>query len=283
MFLKNDDLFITINDLIFRSHMHINPQLLFDPDAVVGFYDGVNVKRPSTSKPNQWGDFQETGFFDNRKLTLTGTAVADNAEQLLELRDKFVMIISPDEYVEIAIKNSTETRYITVTLDDQPSWVQKVDNAAVWKLDLYAPDPRMYGPIRSEQITDSTVSGGIDYAMSYPLDYGGGVREQAFQLVNNGNTDSWPKFIVTGDFFQGFNITNNAGKIITYNGVVTMSAPVTIDTGAGTAVQNGIDKSNSLSRRDWFSIAPKSSLQPLFLPIQDGNGWCDIIYRDTWV
>jgi hypothetical protein len=283
MILKNDDLFVTIGDTIFRGKQYLKPQFVFDPDALQGFFDGVNVKRNETTRPNQWGDFREPGLLGARHLALTGAAVADSTEQLLEMRDEFTSLLAHGEYKEIAVQNSVETRYITVALEGSPSWVQKGDSVAVWKLDLYAPDPRMYGPKLGIQITDSTISGGTDYPLDYPVDYGGDTKVVAVALTNRGNTYSWPVFKVTGDFYQGFSITDNAGKIITYDGVVTMSAPVTIDTGAGTAIQSGVDKSSLLSRRDWFYIPPKSTIQPLFLPKLDAAGWCDIIYRDTWI
>lgn len=284
MILKNDDLFVTINNTIFRGKQHLKPQFVFDPDALQGFFDGVGVKRSDTSRPNQWGDFREPGLLNSRHMTMSGAAVAENPAQLLAMRDEFTSLLIHGEFQEISVQNVTETRYITVTLDGTPSWVQKGDTVAVWKLDLYAPDPRMYGRTLGLQITDSTISGGIDYPLNYPMNYGGGTKlVQALTMTNNGNTHSWPKFMVTGNFFEGFTVTDNAGNFITYDGVVTMSAPVTIDTGTGTAMQGGSDKSSLLSRRDWFSIPPGQTIQPSFLPKLDSVGWCDIIYRDTWI
>jgi hypothetical protein len=283
MILHNDELFVTVGNTIFRAKRTSTRQFVFDPDALQGFFDGVNVKRNETTRPNQWGDFREPGLLGPRHLSLTGTAVASSPAELLSMRDEFTSLLAHGEYSEIAVQNSTETRYITVALEGSPSWSQKIDTAAVWKLDLYAPDPRMYGPTLSTQITDSTVNGGMDYPMDYPVNYGGAISVQAVSISNRGNTYSWPIFKVTGDFFQGFSVTNAAGKVITYDGVVTMTAPVTIDTGAGTATQNGTDKSTGLSSRDWFSIPPNQSIQPMFLPKQDAVGWCDIMYRDTWI
>jgi phage-related protein len=119
--------------------------------------------------------------------------------------------------------------------------------------------------------------------MNYPVNYGGGIKVQAISISNDGNTESWPVFKVTGDFFLGFSITDGGNNKITYNGIVTMTDPVTIDTGAGTATQGRTDKSVNLSSREWFSIPAGKSIQPIFLPKQDAAGWCDIMYRDTWI
>jgi Phage tail protein len=288
MILKNDNLTVTIEGTTFRSSKlnigFITPsQFIFDPDAVQGFFDGVGAKRSDTVRPNQWGDFSETTLLNARRITLTGTAIASTAQELHQLRDEFTALLVDGEYKEISVQNSSEVRYITVTVDGTPSWVQKIDTAAVWKLELYAPDPRMYGPEQSIQITDGTLSGGINFPLSYPLNFGGPVVSTAVAIGNNGNTKSWPIFKVTGDYPSGFKIWDGLNSFITYDGVVSTQAPVTIDTFKGAAFQNGIDQSTALSQRDWFGIPPKSSIAPRFLPIQDSFGWCDIIFRDTWI
>lgn len=283
MILSKDVLNITIDGTIFRSSPFQNPQFVLDEKALEGFLDGVSVKRSEVSRPNQWGDFSEPSLLNSRHMTLTGTAVANSTEQLIQMRDEFTALFRGGAYREISIQNSVGTRYCTVTIDGQPSFVQKLDTVAIWKLDIYAPDPRLYGLPKSVQITDSTVSGGIDYPMDYPVNYGGGVKVQAVIIENNGNTESWPKFVVTGNFMEGFSVTDNNGKFLTYDGIVTMQSPVTIDTASGTSTQNGNDTTTRLSRRDWFSIPAGGSIQPLFLPTLDGVGWCDIMYRDTWI
>jgi hypothetical protein len=283
MILKNDDLLVTLEGTIFRAKQAMKPQFVLDPDALQGFFDGVNTKRTEVTRPNQWGDFREPSLRAARHMSITGAAIAETPGQLMQMRDQFTSLLVHEDFKEMEVQNTSGSRYITVGLEGTPSWVIKGDTVAVWKLDLYAPDPRMYGGVRAVQITDTTISGGLDYPMDYPVSFGGGLNVQVTSMMNSGNTHSWPKFIVTGNYFEGFTVSDSAGHFITYDGIVTMSAPVTIDTGAGTASQNGVDKSSLLSRRDWFSIPPGQSIQPMFLPKQDAAGWCDIIYRDTWI
>lgn len=283
MILSNDNLFVTIENTIFRSSKTGTRQFIFDETALTGFLDGVNIKRDDTVRPNQWGDFSEPGLYASRHLTISGTAVASSTAELLSMRDEFVGLLSDGGYHEISVRNSVEVRYLTVGLDDSASWVQKTDTFAVFKLELYAPNPRIYGPSRGIQITDTTINGGIEYPLDYPVDYGGGIKTMSIPISNRGNSPSWPVFKVTGNFYAGFHVTNNAGSIITYEGIVTMTDPVTLDSASGTAMQGGTDKSSMLTRRDWFAIPPGGSIQPMFYPIQDSVGWCDIMYRDTWI
>ncbi|UDL16779.1 minor tail protein [Arthrobacter phage Atuin] len=283
MILKQDTLSITLEGTVFRAKPYMNPQFVLDEEALKGFYDGVNVKRTEAVRPNKWGDFAEPGLLGPRNITISGAAVASTPSQLHSLRDELMSILHDGSYREMEVRNSDGPRYITVALAGSPSWVQKIDTAAVWKLELYAPDPRMYGEEKTTQITDGTLKGGINFPISYPLNFGGAIVNPATSIYNDGNTKSWPVFKVTGDYPSGFKIWDGLNNFITYDGIVSTQSPVTIDTFRGAAFQNGIDQSVALSRRDWFSIPPKSSIAPRFLPIQDSFGWCDIMYRDTWI
>jgi hypothetical protein len=283
MILKKDLLNVTIGNTVLRSSPYMNPQFVLDDNALTGYYDGVNIKRTEAVRPNQWGDFAEPGLLGPRTLSLTGTAIADSPQQLHAMRDEFISTLSHGGYEEIGIQNTYGTRFLNVALSGSPSWVQKIDTAALWKLELYAPDPRMYGYEQSIQITDGSVSGGMNFPVGYPVDFGGPIVSMAMSIYNAGNAKSWPVFKVTGNYFSGFKITDGLNSSIIFDGVVSMESPVYIDTGKGTATQNGVDKSSMLSKRDWFGIPPKSSIAPRFFPIQDAAGWCDIMYRDTWI
>jgi hypothetical protein len=283
MILTKDILNVTIGKTVFRSSPFQNPQFVLDDNALTGFYDGVNIKRTEAPRPNQWGDFPEPALLGPRTLVLTGTAVANTPQQLHDMRDEFTSLLVDGGYSEIAIQNLSDTRYISVSLGQNPSWVPKIDTAAVWKLELYAPDPRIYSYPKIQKVTDGTIGGGLNYPVAYPMNYGGSTQLQAVTIYNDGNSPSWPVFTVTGNFFTGFEITDGLNSVIRYDSAVTMQAPVIIDTAKGSAMQMGADNSRYLSRRDWFSIPPKSSIQPKFVPFQDAAGWCDIMYRDTWI
>ena len=128
------------------------------------------------------------------------------------------------------------------------------------------------------------MQGGLDYPLTYPLDFNFNGPAASTQTVKNqGNAPAWPVFKVNGDYNAGFVIGDNAGNEVIYTGMVTSAAPVFIDMGAGTAIQNGVDKTAQVTKREWFSIPPGGTIRPDFSPRQNGVGWCDIIYRDTWI
>lgn len=286
MYLQDDYLAISIGNLKMNSFQTAKPEFVLDPDAISGWTDGVGTKRDNTPRPISWGDFPEPSYKNARLISITGTAIARNATELQLMRDDFMGTLQHGSYEEMRVETSTgrrNARYAIVGIEGTPRWVQQHDTIATWKLDLYAPDPRIYGVEQRMTLTDTTVTGGADFPITFAFDYGSAEVPEAYQIYNYGNTQAWPKFIVTGDYFLGFEVTNGNSKKIRYEGVVTRSAPVTIDMGAGTAMQSGVDNSHLLTRRDWFSIPPNSSIQPMFYPIQDAFGWCDIIFRDTWI
>lgn len=296
MYLKYDDISIGLGNLRMNSFQSRAPQFVLDPDALSGFDDGPGTKRNNTPRPTSWGDFSETAYKSARLMTITGTAIANTPWELQRMRDDFMSVLQHGGYQEMSVQtgdiqgtrprddiNNRSTRYISVGLEGTPRWVRQSDTFATWKMELYAPDPRMFGPKNVVVITDSTIVGGLALPAAFPIDFDNPRVSEAVTMYNFGNTESWPVFKVTGDYYLGFQITDSRSNIIRFDGIVTNSAPVTIDMAAGTAIQSGVDKSNMLSRRDWFSIAPNGSVQPTFIPIQTGFGRCDIIYRDTWI
>lgn len=260
-----------------------SPQWVLDPDAIVGWYQGSGVDVNATPRPNQWGDFSEKPRVTSRMITVTGTAISRTPEELHDMRDQITSVFSGDRYGTLEVTNKSGTRYATVAVEGQIEWLQAIDTAASYKINFFAPDPRVYGSPQEVQIGDGSISGGVSYSIGYPIDFNLPPKATLQLLTNDGSVDSWPIFTVTGDFASGFTITDNNGHKVVYDGIVTMEAPVEIDMGRGTALQNGIDMSINVSVRQWFAIPAKKTIQPGFYPKQDGVGWCDILYRDTWI
>lgn len=295
MLLKYNKLAVVLGGITMTTHNYLDTyksKFVLDSRGIVGWYDGVDMRRDITARPISTGDFAEKGYKGGRVVSLSGYAKADTIEEAQMLRDQFTSILSDGGYAEMGVASYIEKpdvqsvvteRFLKVGLEGAPTWIQQTDLYASFKIDLYAPDPRLYSAPRSITLEDSTSKGGLDLPLDYPLDFQGPTISQAIAIWNVGNTESWPIFIVTGDYYAGFEISDGNSKKVRYEGIVSTASPVLIDLGAGVAMQNGTDKSNLLTRRDWFSIPPNSSIQPRFYPIEDAFGWCDIIYRDTWI
>lgn len=286
MYLKTDRLVVTLKNLSFRSSkIGTGGQFILDPTALVGWDDGTNVRRDATVRPVSNGDFVEPYTFSARLIAISGTAVATSRGELQRMRDALTGVLADGEYAEIRVETNSSVRYAMVGLENKVEWVQQLDNVAVFRLELYAPDPHIYGAERIVTLGATSESGGgLRYILTYPLNYNAqNVQLLTPPLTNNGNAKAWPRFKVTGDYYSGFTLTDGRDRKIVYNGAVTKASPVEIDMGKGTAIQNGIDKTVMVSQRDWFSLLPGETMRPQFHPVQTASGWCDILIRDTFI
>lgn len=284
MYLQTDRIVATVGGIVFRTFKtDTGPQFLLDETAVIGLFDGVDVRRNFTPRQIRSGDFLEHGHHAARYISFSGMAIASSVDELYQMRDDFTGAVKYDTYEPMSIETSYDTRYTTVSVAGKTSWVRQNDTSATFKIDLYAPDPNLYGETRQFTIPGLANVGGTKFPLGYPINYGTPLVEQPIIVSNAGNTNAWPIFIVTGDYTTGFSITDNLGNYVSYVGPVSMSAPVILDAISGSASQGGHDRSTLLRKRDWFPIPPDTVLQPTFIPNEKVLGWCDIIFKDTWV
>lgn len=285
MYLKDDKIIAKIGSLTMRSSKSgVGNDFILDPTAVLGWTDGTLVRRDKTARVTSHGDFSDQGTLSAREISFSGTAVAKSIQDLHEMRDKFTGILSAGGYGRLSVETARGIRYATVGLEGTTSWVQQSDTIAVWKINFYAPDPRIYGPDRKTTVKMVSNLGGLTYPLTYSTNYNQTESDiQSVIVENNGNSRAWPIVVVTGDYFSGFEFVDSFGRGVIWTGSVTLNAPVTVDMAAGSAVQLGVDKSHLFTRRVWSYVDPGQQIVPDFKPLQSGNGWCDIIIRDTWV
>lgn len=285
MYLKNDKIVMTVGNTTFYSHKIVpTPIFLFDQTALIGWLDGADIKRNSSPRPTSDGDFPERMNFSSRMIIATGIAIANSIQQIHDMRDEFIGLLAHKEYYPISVTDNSGTRFSTVSLGNKSGWIQETDTTAVWKLELYAPDPYIYGYPQKTTFGADIFKGGLSFPLGYPLDFDNNNVIQGDKVITNrGNATMWPTFIVRGEFYTGFSISDTSGKKVTYNGMVTTSDPVLIDMAKGTATQSSTDKSYFLSDRNWLSVPPKGSNAFDFNPLQNGTGWCEAIYQDTWI
>lgn len=298
MILTRDYLNVTIKDITFSSSPNpdADQDFFLDTTGLVGWNEGVGARRQVTQRPVSDGDFADVATMDARTVTITGGARAKTPQDLHDMRDQFIGLLADGGYTQMTVENISGKRYATVGLGSTPAWIQLADTMATFKLDMFQPDPRIYGEQRLISIYGApTASGGLIYSASgpvsanpsyylkYPLNYGLAVDQQTQYIYNNGNVEAWPVFTVAGNFYGGFTITDNLGNNISYSGDTSLLASVVIDTTKGTATQNGQDRTTLITSRDWFSIPPGGYIQPSFKPVNGATGWCDIIFQDTWI
>lgn len=262
-------------------------RLVFDPDAVVGLEDVPSMRRGKSSRPYSHGSFPERGFSESRMITFTGHAFAKNASELHALRDRFAWLLNSGEFLNFKFSFSGGNRSTVGSLDNGLSWVQQLDTYAKWKFEIICPDPRLYGIWKYSQMGSSDLDRtGLSYDISYPLEYVRDLPKPVAPVLQNiGNSESWPVFTLNANT-SGFSIFG-AGNVIKFSGATRRGNPVTIDSFTGSATVSGVDRSYILTKREWFSVPPYSTLKPRLDIIASPDVEADIMmgikHRDTWI
>lgn len=288
MILQDELITVTLGNLIFTSYETPQIQFRLDEVAIDGWFDGAPMRRTEEVRPTQWGDFKTPGYLGSRLITLTGTAIAPDFVTLQAMRDEFMSTLINGEYILMEVNTtSTGDRYIEVGLESTPKWTRRTDKFASFKMDLIAPDPRIYSVEHIWTIMGRRNEGGLQYPLRYPTQYGRDMPNETQFIDNAGNADAWPIIIATGNMPDGFTLTNGRGDWVRYAGPVGMTASVVLDFARGTAKQRGQDRTSYLAQRDWFPIPPGNSVQPRFTFSGTGEvgreGWLEIRLRDTWI
>lgn len=285
MYLKTDIINAYFDGIVMKSHKTPGAfqELILDQTAIKGWTDGVTIRRDSTPRLVTNGDFYEPAKLGSRLIQLTGMAVTISPADLIALRDMFIGFGADTGYRWFSVQTETHRRFALVGVEGTPQWSQVTDTTANWKLDLYAPDPYIYGDEQIITIGQSVDSpGGLALPLRYPLNYNAAPSSMTV-IRNQGNVDSWPVFRVNGTYHNGFEIFDNRNSRVTYKGVVTPQAPVYIDMGKGTATQTGVDKTVLVTNRQWFSVGRDETVRPEIKGILGGTGWCDVYFRDTFI
>lgn len=289
MIVQEDHITVKLGSLVFTSYKTPNIELRLDEVAIDGWYDGVAMRRISEPRPTKWGDFPTPGYLGSRLVTLTGTAIAPDFVTLQAMRDEFMSVLVYGQYEMMTVHTpSTGDRFLEVGLEAAPKWKKVTDKFASFKMDLIAPDPRIYSVEHSWTMAGKVNEGGLAYPLTYDLKYGNDEPNETQFIENKGNVDAWPIMIVNGNLPDGFSLSDGAGQIVKYDGPVSLSAPVVVDFARGTAKQRGKDRTSHLVRRQWFGVPPGNTMQPRFDFYDDGLGeggakWVEVRLRDTWI
>ena len=162
--------------------------------------------------------------------------------------------------VQHAAEPSKMVRYYGADL----SWDRQTDTCARFKVEMYCPDPHMYGDLKEAVLfsSDNERSGlNLVTGLSYPLAFNWNISlESSDEMRNEGNATAYPVYRFRGDT-DG--ITIKAGdSVMTYGGKTAADTELMIDTFTGEVRYGLSDRSYLLTSRDWITIPPKSAITP---------------------
>lgn len=166
----------------------------------------------------------------------------------------------------------------------RPSTRRVSTTDVLWQLSLLAPDPRKYSTAYQVLTTGiaTDAPGGVLWngpagSTGTPWNGPAGVTGVVWQsgsgttgtvtLTNQGTASASIQFVITDTVESVVTpsiVDTSTGRTITYGGTITAGTSLAIDTGAGSVLLDGANRGPLLTRDEWFSIPPLSSIQVLF-------------------
>ncbi|GAA1994409.1 hypothetical protein GCM10009799_20650 [Nocardiopsis rhodophaea] len=234
-----------------------------------GWEDLPGLDSSDEARPSRHGAWAGRPLAESRTVTLEGSIRAPAAEvgaAVRALRSATAVADDADlQPLTIAALGETLTAYarctqrtISLTRDARLGHIR-------YTLQWVCPDPTRYGAERSLTIpAPSQTVDGLDYPVSYPLDYGAPITGGAGTAINNGSTSARPVITITGPASTPLIANQITGLTLEFALDLVEGDSLTIDTDAGTVRLNGsADRLYTLTARsapvEAFTLPPGAS------------------------
>ena len=254
----------------------------WDMERVTGWFDTPGVRLETVDRLGH-GEHTSNGRWSNRLVRITGLFHHDDCDDQQAERDRLAGLFHDGQAVEVRMVHGGLDLANDFRLADELKVEPDTDTLSDFDMLLAAVDPFLYAP---EQVTFLHPLG-TGIGLEYPLFHRGGVLTFGTGVAaddpirNEGNAESWPVFLVVGDFPGGFEITVS-GRVITWPWPTTKARPVEVRMD-GAIFEAGSNMTHRASRRDWVSIPPGGVIAPEFRALQGGEGWCEVHHRNTYI
>lgn len=269
----------TPSDSIEFSGTNILGGWIYDNEALRDWFRLPEVESNFTRRANRHGTFKPKRLYVGAaKPSLSGAYFGLDHEDAETARRRLTGLFSEGLPITMEVEGplGVERREVFL-VEGLPEWTPH--DHFTFDLAFVAPDPRRYGA----GVTDSTAlpspSSGLTWDLGTApsgLFFDWGTDGDPGQIVfeNVGNTDTYPTFTVaSGAFAGGFRITEiETGRELTFAQPVRSADIFTLDNGAQRARLNGSDVTGRLSRREWFTVPPKTSRRYQFATLGGVTG-----------
>jgi len=252
------------------------------------WYDLPGVKTKLSEREGADGAHAVQG----RDLVYSARTVTASIAYLGETRDFAVRQV----YERI---NALNRRIVSVRVRDvddtfvtgyvETSFGPKWQTSGIFDITVTAADPVRYAwDEQTAILTASARVGALDYVIEYPIDYGDDVSSASpsGSVSNTGNAATGPVITVEGSYPRGFTLLGTGGRAIIYPQPVFLGTPVVIDCVRRVAICNGVNVSRNLTRREWFTLPPRSSTTVTLVAGEDvaaGTAWATLSARSAWI
>lgn len=248
-----------------------------------GWSGGVGIRTESIDRLGH-GQFPMPSYRTGRTITLDVMLERDSRTDLWALERGVSGLFADGGFGTLTVEADERRLHSTVRLDGDVKATVHLDGGYLEvQVPLQAPDPHLYSDMRTTTLRPTGAGIGLVYApftVGGVITFGSDITGQEW-VWNDGNADSFPSFVVNGNFPGGFRV-GLGDRVVTWPRPVFDGTPVLVDM-TGTVLAGGFDQSHYLTSRDWASIGPESIETPRFEPLQGGTGWCEVRHRDTYL
>lgn len=241
---------------------------------------------------NGHGSYRGANYLGTAIYTLTGTSqVSTGADRQAEIDRICGLCIGPDLLFALTRMDAGGTQRTAWCERNSSVAGQRMPDGVTykWSLQLLAADPFKYGAPNPAQSTGLAVAelDGIRWNGTTSASGGTGVEWNARRssttglvyqraagtaglvvLTNDGNADAPIEFTIevasNGLVINPTMTRQDTSERITFGEIVQAGSTVVIDTLAGTATLDGVDRGGSLTADDFFVVPAHSSINVLF-------------------
>lgn len=243
-----------------------------------GWYSGAPKRVLVEDNPNSDGASEvDKDFRSARVITCTGLLSSVSADSAVtDVWSAFAALQSDGVPSEFSVADALGTLSVvaSVAINDVDPLL---DGLAAYVLQVVARDPVKYSAASTVSTGVPMSGGGLEYPLHSPsgaLYYGANGNLGRVTLTNSGTATVWPTVTVTGGLTTGFFLQRlDTGQVVRYDRVVPAGSTVFIDFRTGEVLIDGLsDGSTYLSRSEFFSVPPMSTIDVQFNPIGGTTG-----------
>lgn len=214
--------------------MKIVEGMFFGEDGFSGWDDGATMRSYTSPRPQAHGDFDSRGYLSGRMMAISGWAVAQSPEKLLNFRDLFIGHGAEGERFTVAVTRNGQTRSAVARLavGDVPTFVDNGTGLrARWAASWWLPDPYKFGA----RLATSGIA-------------------QTVEIINRGNVPARPRLRVRGNRPSGYTITGPDGQQIIVTRALASGTYHDFNLGSARFAVDGTRVLNALGVTELFTI-----------------------------
>lgn len=249
-----------------------------------GWDNPPGLKDSFTPRAVGHGSYESDAYLEPRLIVLDGLLQGSSRTAVEQALRQLALVGGGPLSTPLTVAGYDLELTCQVKRAARPSTRRVTTTDVLWQISLLAPDPRKYSTTVSVLSTGIATDalGGVLWngpAGSTGTPWNGpagstGVEWQSGSgttgtviLTNLGTADAPIQFTITDTVEAVVTpsiVDTSTGRTITYGGTVSAGTSLAIDTGAGSVLLDGTNRGPLLTRDEWFSIPPESTIEVLF-------------------